>query len=64
MEYLKGLSYDAVPHMQRLVGESDKGEEITVYFKDKKQKLEEQESWQSLNYSRARAARIIDRYIK
>jgi hypothetical protein len=64
MEYIKGLSYEAVPHIQRLAGDSDKGEEIIVYFKDKKQELKEQKSWQSLNYSRLRAVRIIDRYVK
>jgi hypothetical protein len=64
MEYLKGLSCDAVPYMEKLAGDEDVGEEVLVYFKDKDRELEDQKQWQSLNYSRIRASKIIDRYTK
>jgi hypothetical protein len=64
MEYLKGLSFEAVPEMVRLVEDDDLRNEVLVYFKDKKLELDEQDRWQSFNYSRARASRTIERYIK
>jgi hypothetical protein len=64
MEYLKGLSYDAVPQMTRLVGDKELGDEVLTYYKDQKQKLEDQDHWQSLNFSRIRAAKTIEAYIK
>ena len=64
MEYLKGLSYDAVPYMEKLARDEDLGDEVLAYFKDKSNKLEDQKHWQSLNYSRIRASRIIYSYIK
>jgi hypothetical protein len=72
MHYLKGLSYDAIPGMQKLLtsdsypSESEKkqiSEEILEYFKQKKSELESQKSWQSFNISKYRAEKIIDKYI-
>jgi hypothetical protein len=72
MVYLKGLSYDAVPEMQKLLtsvkdssesGEKRIAEDILEYFEDKNIELEDQKSWQSFNISRYRAERIIDKYI-
>jgi hypothetical protein len=64
MEYLKGLSYDAVPYMEKLVGDEGLGDEVLSYFEDKSDELEDQKHWQSLNHSRIRASKIIDRYVK
>jgi len=73
MVYLKGLSYDAAPEMQRLlISASDSSdpeekqiaEEITKYFNEKKSELEDQKSWQSFNISRYKAEKIIDKYIE
>lgn len=64
MEYLKGLSYEAVPEMARLTGDNDLKKDILAYYKDEKLELDEQDAWQSYNYSRIRASRIIEKYIK
>jgi len=64
MMYLKGLSYDAVPQMTRLVGDKELGGEVLEYFQEQKQKLEDQDHWQSLNYSRMRSAKTIEKYVK
>jgi hypothetical protein len=50
--------------MTRLTGDKELGDELLTYFEDQKQKLEDQDHWQSLNYSRIRAAKTIEKYIK
>lgn len=71
--YLKGLSYDAIPEMQKLLilgrGSSDSeekqiAEEILEYFKERKLDLKNQKSWQSYNISKYKAEKIIDKYMK
>ena len=71
--YLKGLSYDAIPEMQRLLilgrGSSDSeekqiAEEILEYFKERRLDLKNQKSWQSYNISKYKAEKIIDKYMK
>jgi len=71
MAYLKGLSYDAVPEMQKLLVsvkdssdpyEKQIAEDIIEDFEEKKIKLEDQKSWQSFNISRYEAGKIIDKY--
>ena len=64
MEYLEGLSYEAIPQMVRLSGDEDVGEEVITYLEVKAAELEEEHHWQSYNYSRARASSIIYNYIK
>ncbi len=76
MEYLKGLSYDAIPEMERLIdidlkNESASGvrqqdikDEILVFFNNRKLELDTQKHWQSFNISRYRAARIVNKYIR
>lgn len=73
MEYIKGLSCDAIPQMQKFLtsgsypSESEKKQittEIMEYFKQKKSELESQKSWQSFNISKYRAEKIIDKYIR
>jgi len=71
--YLKGLSYDATPEIQRLYNavknstnpkEKQMALELSQYFKERKSDLENQKSWQSFNISRYRALQIIDNQIK
>jgi hypothetical protein len=76
LEYLKGLSYDAIPEMERLIDIDLKSEntsetsrldikdEVMVFFNDKKLELDTQKHWQSLNISRYRASSIISKYLK
>ena len=64
MEYLKGLSFDAIPEMEKLLEDKEVGDDVLAHFKQKKMELQEQDSWQSLNYSRERASIVIDRYVK
>ncbi|MBE3089874.1 MAG: DUF4173 domain-containing protein [Actinobacteria bacterium] len=73
MVYLKGLSYDAAPEMQRLfmsvkgspdLKEKQMAEEISGYFKERKLDLKNQKSWQSYNISKYKAEQIIDKYIE
>ncbi|MBC8390006.1 MAG: DUF4173 domain-containing protein [Actinobacteria bacterium] len=76
MDYLKGLSYDAIPEMERLIYsgsknsnttgiiEQDIKSEVIVFLGEKKLELEDQKHWQSLNISRYRASQIIDKYIE
>jgi hypothetical protein len=68
--YLKGLSYDAVPEMQRLftavksspdLKEKQMALELSGYFKKSKSDLENQKSWQSFNISKYKAQQIIDK---
>jgi hypothetical protein len=70
MVYLKGLSYDAAPEIQKLFmavksspdpKETQMAQEISVYFKERKSDLENQKSWQSFNISKYRAEQIIDK---
>jgi len=64
MEYLKGLSYEAVPEIARLSKDDKLGDEVMTYFKDKNLELEEQDIWQSFNISRYQAKKIINKYIE
>ncbi|MCK5566761.1 MAG: DUF4173 domain-containing protein, partial [Actinomycetia bacterium] len=76
MEYLKGLSYDAIPEMQRLIDIDLKNENIygvkhedikdgiLVFFNDKKLELDTQEHWQSFNISRYRASGTVHKFLK
>jgi hypothetical protein len=70
--YLKGLSYDAAPEMQRLftavkisadLKEKQMAQDLSGYFKERKSELENQQSWQSFNISKYRARQIIDKNI-
>ena len=73
MVYLKNLSYDAIPEMQRLLisfkssldpEEKQIAGEIMEYFNERKLDLENQKSWQSFNISKCKAKKIIDKYIE
>ena len=73
MVYLKNLSYDAIPEMQRLLisvenspdpEEKKIAGEILENFNERKLDLENQKSWQSFNISKYKAEKIIDKYIE
>jgi hypothetical protein len=73
MVYLKGLSYDAAPEMEKLLlsvkgsqesKEKQMAKEILEYFKERKLDLKNQKSWQSYNISKYKAEKIIDKYIE
>ena len=73
MVYLKGLSYDASPEMEKLftlvknsqdLKEKQMAKEILEYFKEKKLDLQNQKSWQSFNISKYKAEKIIGKYVK
>jgi hypothetical protein len=73
MVYLKGLSYDAEPEMQKFYTsvknsldseEKQIAEEIFEYFKERKLDLKNQKSWQSYNISKYKAEKIIGKYIE
>ena len=65
VDYLKGLSHDAVPEMQRLIREdSQVSAGILEHFKQRGSGLEEQKSWQSFNISRNRAGEVIEKNIE
>jgi len=73
MAYLKGLSYDAVPEMQRFfisvksspnLEDKQIAGQILEYFKERKSDLKDQKSWQSYNISKYKAEKIINEYIE
>lgn len=73
MVYLKGLSYDAVPEMEKFFisvkdsqDSKDKqiANEIPGYFMGKQPDLKNQKSWQSYNISRNKAENIISNILK
>ena len=71
MAYLKDLSYDAVPEIQKFfisskdspdLKEKQIAKEISEYFKEIKSDIKNQKSWQSYNISKYKAEKIIDKY--
>ncbi len=69
IDYLKGLSHDAVPQMQRLIITGDEAAagkdkeisaEVLEHFRQRNTALEDQKSWQSFNISRYRAEVVIE----
>jgi len=72
INYLKVLSYDAVPEIEKFLtsdsysSPSEEKEitgEILEYYRQKNLELEDQKDWQSFNISRYSAGKIIDKYI-
>jgi hypothetical protein len=73
MAYLKGLSYDAAPDIQKFsilikdsgtLKEKQMTLELEKYFKEINLELKNQKSWQSYNISRYKAEKISDTYGK
>jgi len=64
--YLTRLSYDAIPEMTRLLKSEDKEivNAVNDYFKREKEMLEGQNQWQSYNFSRLKALKVLDKYNK
>ena len=65
INYLEGLSYDAIPITVGLLDCQD--EEIAAqardYLEREKEILTDQSSWQSFNFSKVKAQRILAKYI-
>ena len=58
LEYLQGLSYDAIPELSRLNATGDEdmvAKEMTKFLRDKEAELKPESPWQSYNLSKARA---------
>jgi len=62
--YLTGLSYDAIPEMTRLLKSDDKEivNAVNDYFEREKEMLEGQDQWQSYNFSKIKAQKVLDKY--
>jgi hypothetical protein len=62
LDYLQELSYDAIPELRRL-GAADSGDvdrkKMAAFLRDKQTELESQSPWQSYNFSKAKAKRIL-----
>ena len=62
VQYLKNLSYDAIPEILRLKDDPnvDVAREVNSYLENLKKKLSEEYSWYEFNYSKYKARKIID----
>ncbi len=65
VNYLEGLSYDAIAETTRLLDCQDEeiAAQVRNYFEREKEILTEQSSWQSINLSKIKAQRILDKHI-
>ena len=62
LDYLQELSYDAMPELTRLsvVDNGDMaGKKMEVFLRDKGAELRSESPWQSYNFSKARAKRVL-----
>ena len=62
LDYLQELSYDAMPELTRLsvVDNGDMaGKKMEVFLRDKRAELRSESPWQSYNFSKAKAKRIL-----
>lgn len=62
VQYLRNLSYDAIPEILKLKDDSnlDIARQVNIYLEDLKKELSEEDSWYEFNYSKYRAKVIID----
>ena len=62
VQYLKTLSYDAIPEILRLKDDSNAfiSSEINTYIDNVKKELLEGDSWYEFNYSKYRARKVIE----
>ena len=62
VQYLKNLSYDAIPEISKLKDDSNASiaKEINSYLDDLNKELSVGYSWYEFNYSRYRARKILD----
>ena len=65
IDYLEGLSYDAITVTVGLLDCQDEeiAAQVKDYFEREKKILAEQSSWQSINFSKIKAQRILDKCI-
>ena len=62
LDYLQELSYDAIPELTRLSVDSDgdmAAKTVAVFLRDKGAELHSESPWQSYNFSKTRAKRIL-----
>ena len=62
LDYLQKLSYDAIPELMRLRTPDDEdivSKTIAVFLRNKQAELHSKSSWQSYNFSKAKAKRIL-----
>ena len=62
LEYLRELSYDAIPELIRLSftgGEDTAAKQMAVFLREKRSELSSESPWQSYNLSKARARYIL-----
>ena len=62
LDYLQELSYDAIPELTRLSADSDgdmAAKTVIVFLRDKQAELHSESPWQSYNFSKARAKRVL-----
>ena len=62
LDYLQELSYDAVPELTRLSKPGDEdtiAQKMAVFLSDKEKELHSDSPWQSYNFSKATAKRIL-----
>jgi hypothetical protein len=62
VQYLKNLSYDAIPEILRLKDDPnvDVAREVNGYLEDLKKELAEESSWYEFNYSKYKARKLIN----
>lgn len=62
VQYLRTLSYDAIPEILKLKDDSNPAvaREVNNYLEDLKKELAQEYSWYEFNYSRYRARKVID----
>ena len=62
LDYLQELSYDAIPELTRLGADSDgdkAAKTVAAFLHDKQAELRLESPWQSYNFSKAKAKRIL-----
>ena len=62
LDYLQKLSYDAIPELTRLGADSDgdkAAKTVAAFLHDKQAELRSESPWQSYNFSKAKAKRIL-----
>ena len=66
LEYFQELSYDAIPELTRLSSHDDDdtaAKEMAEVLRDKRTELSSESPWQSYNFSKARAKRILSQIL-
>ena len=67
LDYLQELSYDAIPELTRLGADSDgdkAAKTVAAFLHDKQAELRSESPWQSYNFSKAKAKRILSEILR